>query len=607
VLGREFALDALQTLSDLPEDEFFDVLDEALTARVLTSVPGVRDRLRFAHALIRETLYDALTTPRRVQLHRRAGQTLELLYASDPEPHYAELAHHFFEGAAAGDVGPAFAYAQRSGESAARQLAYEEAARFYRLALQALDLTQPVSPATRCDLLLKVGEALSQAGDTPEAKKTFLAAAELARTAGLREHLANAALGYGGRFPWLRAGTDLQLVPLLDEALAALGDEESILRVRLLARLAGALRDQPSLEPRWSISRTAVDIARRLGDDRTLSYALVSLGTATWTPDVTELNLKIADEVSKLAERTDDRERALQACWLHYIPALTIGDLDRCNAVAARYQRLADEFKQPPQLWYGLVLRSHLAQFRGEFEEAEKFAEEALRLGERAQNWDAGFSYRIALFGLRREQGRLGEIEDLLRRSVDEYPGYRSFRCLLALLEWELGREDAARDAFAELSAAHFQVLPRDNELLFCLCVLGEVAAYLGEEAGALTLYDLLLPYWALNAVCAGELAIGSVARYLGLLAATNSRWDEAEQHFEYALEMNARMDARPSLAHTQDDFARMLLTRDGPGDVEKAHALLSEALTTYDELGMRAAAERASAVTGAHAHVGGP
>ena len=66
---------------------------------MLAPVPGARGRLRFAHGLIRETLYDTLTTPRRVQLHRRAGEALESLYAQDPEPHVAELAHHRFRAA----------------------------------------------------------------------------------------------------------------------------------------------------------------------------------------------------------------------------------------------------------------------------------------------------------------------------------------------------------------------------------------------------------------------------------------------------------------------------------------------------------------------------
>ena len=104
VLGREFALDALQRLTEVPADELLDLLDEPVAARVLTSVPGARGRLRFGHALVRETLYEGLTTPRRVQLHRRAGEALEALYAQDQEPHLAELAHHFLEAAPGGDL-----------------------------------------------------------------------------------------------------------------------------------------------------------------------------------------------------------------------------------------------------------------------------------------------------------------------------------------------------------------------------------------------------------------------------------------------------------------------------------------------------------------------
>ena len=82
VLGRDFGLDALSTLSELPGNELLDALDEAVAARVVTAAPEAHGRLRFAHALIRETLYDGLTTPRRVQLHRRAGEALEAFYGA---------------------------------------------------------------------------------------------------------------------------------------------------------------------------------------------------------------------------------------------------------------------------------------------------------------------------------------------------------------------------------------------------------------------------------------------------------------------------------------------------------------------------------------------
>ena len=597
VLGRDFALDALERLSEVGANELLELLDEAVAERLLTSVPSAHGRLRFAHALIRETLYDQLTTPRRVQLHRRAGQALESLYAEDPEPQLAELAHHFFEAAPGGDVDKALEYAQRAAARALKLLAYEEAARLYEFALQALELKQSADPVLRCELLLSLGDALARAGSTPEAKETLLAAADLARTAGLREHLGRAALGYEGRFPWLRAGTDRRLVPLLEEALAALGEEESALRVRLLARLAGALRDQPSLEPRSSLSREAVKIARRLDDPETLGYALISLATVTWGPDVEEL-LSIAEEVSRLAAETGDAERSLQAQWPQYIAWLTLGDPERVAAAASEYQSLADELKQPSQQWYGAVLRSHWAFFRGEFSEAEQLMAEAMRLGRRAQSWDAGFSYRIELFARRRDEGRLNEIEELIRTSIDEYPGYRSFPCLLALLESEVGRMGEARRTFEELAAEDFAWLPRDSEWLFCLCVLAEVAVRLQDGNRTAVLYKLLLPYGRLNALSAGELVIGSVARYLGILASAMSRWDDAAQHFEDALAMNARMGARPWLAHTQEDYARMLLDHDAAGDREKAQLLLSEALAMYEELGMPASAASASALT---------
>jgi DNA-binding NarL/FixJ family response regulator len=76
------------------------------------------------------------------------------------------------------------------------------------------------------------------------------------------------------------------------------------------------------------------------------------------------------------------------------------------------------------------------------------------------------------------------------------------------------------------------------------------------------------------------------------------AHWQEAEQHFEDALAMNARMGARPWLAHTQHDYATMLVTRDQPGDADKAGRFLQDALTAARALGMRALEERITART---------
>lgn len=132
--------------------------------------------------------------------------------------------------------------------------------------------------------------------------------------------------------------------------------------------------------------------------------------------------------------------------------------------------------------------------------------------------------------------------------------------------------------------------------------MLAEVAAYLEDRDRAAIFYSLLLPHARLNPLASGEVALGSVERYLGILASTTSRWTEAARHFEDALAMNESMGARPWLAHTQHDYARMLLDHGSPGDRERAYQLLDQALAIYRELGMESYAASAGALLEAYA-----
>jgi hypothetical protein len=70
-----------------------------------------------------------------------------------------------------------------------------------------------------------------------------------------------------------------------------------------------------------------------------------------------------------------------------------------------------------------------------------------------------------------------------------------------------------------ELATHDFLDLPRDGEWLFDLSVLAEIAVCLGDLRRGRMLYDQLLPYAHMNAAFTGEIALGSVSRYLGMLA----------------------------------------------------------------------------------------
>jgi hypothetical protein len=306
VLGREFVLELLARVGEVSIDDLLETLDEALSARVIGEVPGVADRLRFTHVVIRDTLYERLPTARRLQLHGRAVAALEGLYGEHPGAHLAELAHHSMAGR---KFDKALRYAWRAAERALALLAYEEAARLYHNALEALELAGVADEKFGCELLLLIGEAHGRAGNTPAAKAAFIEAAAVARRLGRSRELARAAVGYGGRTPWVRAAGDTRLIPLLEEGLDAIGETDVELRARILARLAGALRDEPSRDRRDGLSREAVELARRSGSSAALAYALDGRSEVIFAPDTIAECLALGNELCEVAERIGDKER----------------------------------------------------------------------------------------------------------------------------------------------------------------------------------------------------------------------------------------------------------------------------------------------------------
>jgi tetratricopeptide (TPR) repeat protein len=550
VLGREFALPVLARLSGLPRGELLDVLDEAVAERVLAGVPAAPGRLRFAHALIRDALYDELTAARRLRLHEHAGEALEAVHAADLGPHLAQLALHF-QVAAVPDK--AVGYARRAGDRAAGQLAYEEAARLYALALTLAD-----DPVSRCELLLAAGDARARAGDTTASKLAFREAADLAERHDLPEHLGRAALGYGGRIIWEVSRDDEHLVPLLERAIAALGAGDNPLRVRLMARLAGGpLRDARFPPDRKAaLSEQALAMARRLDDSATLAYAIQGYILGHHAPSHTRRQLELATELVGIAEQAGDKERQIEGHEERLNALVELGALAEAELELEAMARLAGELRQPSQEWLVTVYRAQLAMLRGRFEEAERTIAEARAIGEDALSWNAEVTYRLQLYMLRNQQGALGDVEALVRRSVEEYPTYAIWRCVHVHMAAQLGYAAEAGEALEDLARDGFAAIPVDEEWLVGLGLLAEAAATLGATAHAATLYDALLPYADRVAVSYPEVTAGAVARYLGVLAAALGRREDAERHLVAALELNRRIGAAPWVARTEADLA---------------------------------------------------
>jgi tetratricopeptide (TPR) repeat protein len=198
------------------------------------------------------------------------------------------------------------------------------------------------------------------------------------------------------------------------------------------------------------------------------------------------------------------------------------------------------------------------------------------------------------MFFLRRQQGRLRELVDAVHDVVERYPELPDWRCALASVYADLDRRRDARRELDALARNDFADLPRDLVWLLSIAILSEVVAYLDDARRAQLLYRLIVPFADRCVVVGAPFCMGSASRPLGLLATTIGSFDAAARHFDGALEMNARIKSPLWVAHTQHDYARMVLRRDHPGDRKHALALLDAALATADRLGLKALAYRA-------------
>ncbi|HEY8170059.1 MAG TPA: AAA family ATPase [Candidatus Limnocylindria bacterium] len=596
VVGPEFDAALLDHIGERDHEAAEAGIDEAVREGLLLEVIGAPGRYRFSHDLVRETLYDELPPGRRRGLHRVLAEHLERLHAADPESHLAEIAYHFYEGERDASVdAKTVDYARRAGQQASRSLAFEEAARLYRLAAAALERSSEPDPATRLDILLALGDTLNRGGDVPEARTALMEATQIATSLGASRELAQAALSIGGRLPWARPGRDTRLVPLLQDALVHLGGSDDGLRVRLLSRLACALRSTPDQRGQSdALSRQAVELARSLGDPDALSYALAGRFWAIWGPDNSAERLTIAQEMSEIADRLGDGERLIDAQLMLWLIHTEMSDMTAARRAYGEMLRLVTELRQPGHLWLGIANGALLALLEGDFAAAEALIDEETDPGAYfTLAHDNVSAARCHLFLLRREQGRLAEEEANVRLSVDEFPWYPLHRSALACLLVELERDGEAQGVLDELGQDDFKALYPDNEWLLGTGLAAEAAARLGDRDAAETLYQQLAPLAGRHAIGHTEGSIGAVDRYLGLLAATLDRLDDAARHLEDAVHLNERMGARPWTAHSRHDLADVLRARHAPGDAQRAVDLDALGLAAARDLGMTALGAR--------------
>jgi DNA-binding CsgD family transcriptional regulator len=596
VIGRNFSLELLmRAAAPLAADEVIEALDEALAARIVNEA-GDR-RYQFIHNLVRVTLYDELSASVRRRMHRTVGTALEALGGGDRRALLPELAHHF---SASGDLDRGIDYAVRAGQSAEALLAFEDAAQFFQMALDALALRPAADEAMRCRLLFRLGDAQRMSGDFRRAQTTLREAAEAALHFDLYEPLAKSALAY----EWVswRVGRAADAPPerLLADALRIVPESEIKLRVELTGGLARSLLYAGSEKEARERLDSAIAIARRLGDPALLASTLEYLFDFPWGPDGTRNLLALASEALEAATRSGNAEVAYMARVRRVACRLELGDFAAVEEDIVHLGR-ADAPVGRRDTALGVIgLRAAMALMRGELDAAARLSAEAnsRMSGADTMERESQMAFlSVQVFALRREQGQLKELGPVLAHFMRTASATSVWGPGLAVLYVELDQLDKARAEFERLAARDFDDLPRDGRWATCLAYLAEVCAALSDPRRAAMLYRLLLPYSDRALVLGGGFVCsGASGRHLGMLAAAMSNWPASERHFEAALAMNTRIGALLPLAYTRHDYAAMLLARAAPGDRDRAMALLRSSLSSARKMGAHALEERAAA-----------
>lgn len=383
-------------------------------------------------------------------------------------------------------------------------------------------------------------------------------------------------------------------VGLLEEALENLGPEDSPLKARTLGGLARYLGATAEYQKLQLYAHEAVAMSRRLNDPELVSYSLIGMIFTLMQPEHAEQRLAIATEMLNLAKAANATQRLTDAHFWRMYCLLELGDVAEADAELDAWGRMAEESNAPFYLALVTIVRAMRALMQGRFEESENLAQQAFAIGQRLQTETSAGILGLQMFALRREQGRLKELEAAVRFFVRQETVAATWRPGLAVIYSELGYVAEAQEQFENLAQHDFADLPRDSLWMGTMTYFADICTFLADRSRAQTLYQILLPFAGRNVVVSTPAACyGAVSRYLGALATTLGRWDEAAQHFEDALTMNARMEARPWLAHTQHQYGKMLLARNQSGDRDRAIALLDSALVIARALGMAGLEER--------------
>ncbi len=580
VIGREFDLELLRAVLDFSEDRLLDLLDRAVAASLFQEGSGQAERFTFIHALVEHTLYEDLGRAQRHRLHKRVAEALEELCSDSPGERLGELARHWAAAVGSVDAAKAIHYAHLAAERALEQLAPQEAERWYRQALELQGQTPEPDRSERCELLIGLGEAQRQTG-SQEFRQTLLDAAALAQELAETARLCRAVVANSRGWTSQTGAVDSERVQALEAAAGALANDDPRC-ARVLSVLASELHFGSDPARCRAMAIQAIAIARAAGDPAALGHTIYYATGAILVPNTLRERKALSEELVELARPLGDPRLSFMAAARQWVVSLEAGDRPHAESALMAIRALAASVPEPTFAWARLLYEAVLALLQGDLQATEQWANRAFEAGTATGQPDAMLLFGAQLANLRSFQDRSGELVEKLAQFVGEPDSLPAWRATEAIALIESGRADEARElALAE----DFKSVRWDMLWLVTMWAWADTCSRLGLKDRAGELYELLQPFP--GQVAARSIVVyGSIDWALGALATTLERYEQAEGHFAAAAEIDERFGGPLLLARTRARWARALIARGRPEDLERAQEMLEQAEEVAERLG---------------------
>ncbi|WP_227981172.1 BTAD domain-containing putative transcriptional regulator [Nocardia spumae] len=501
VAGRESSVDMLVRAADTDEDGVLDALDAGVIAGLLDE-PGP-GRVRFVHALVRDTLVSDVSRIRTTRMHARIAAALE------DSGDIAALAHHYARAGSPKAVG----YCVRAAELAEARYAHDVAA-----ALLTDAVTNSGDPDEHVDLLGRLLRAQVRAGSFAAARDTRARAVEYSDSIGREDLMIAAFTAWTEPTPWQARpyGTvDHHIVGRLARLLERPGltpGTRSHLLIAYAHELVG--EDDPTVV---AAGEEALELA---ADPRLRAAALLVLARASgreeYSRELVEIGVEHDLPVYRVTGLLDQAANAAVA-----------NDPTTMRRVTEEALDLARTYRMPESIGAAEIALATLVLVEGRFADAERRYAEATERMERAGSVHAAGFLRLARAAIWIADGTLGDhLDDV--RAFHEALG-PMVADLLTLALHAAGRGDEAR----RCGAAPAPIRP-DFLFTFLTSLRALAGIASNDRDAAEQSYTDLLPHR--DGPPAGvetvSLALRPVAHTLGELALFLDRHDEAAAHF---------------------------------------------------------------------------